>query len=145
MNNKAVLFFLLLTAFAATASAQRIKPADLNTLRQKEDSLKLFADSMINADQAGRRFLNDSLFVRGLVRALRVPNSFYYPFDSLQPVSRLYAPDSSFRIFTWQLKKDEYFYLQKGAIQVKTKDGSLKLFPLFDASMFTAKPDDSVR
>jgi hypothetical protein len=36
-------------------------------------------------------------------------------------------------------------YLQKGAIQMKTADGSLKLFPLFDASMFTAKPTDSVR
>ena len=28
---------------------------------------------------------------------------------------------------------------------MRTSDGSLKLFPLFDASMFTAKPNDSVR
>ncbi|HEX6180659.1 MAG TPA: hypothetical protein VFZ47_05395, partial [Chitinophagaceae bacterium] len=55
------------------------------------------------------------------------------------------SPDSTFRIFTWQLMKDEYVYLQKGAIQMKTADGSLKLFPLFDASMFSAKPADSVR
>ncbi len=142
---KAVFVLLLSLCFVLRASAQRLKPADAKMLRQKEDSLKAFADSMINADYAGRRFLNDSLFVRGFVRALRVPNSFYYPFDSLQSISRLYAPDSSFRLFTWQLKKDEYFYFQKGAIQVKTKDGSLKLYPLFDASMFTSKPDDSVR
>jgi hypothetical protein len=36
-------------------------------------------------------------------------------------------------------------YLQKGAIQLRTPDGSLKLFPLFDYSMYTAKPEDSVR
>jgi len=43
------------------------------------------------------------------------------------------------------MKKDEYVYLQKGAIQMNTPDGSLKLFPLFDYSMYTAKPQDSIR
>jgi hypothetical protein len=37
------------------------------------------------------------------------------------------------------------YYLQEGAIQMNQPDGSLRLFPLFDASMFTAKPLDSVR
>jgi hypothetical protein len=46
---------------------------------------------------------------------------------------------------TWQYKKDEHLYLQEGAIQVRQKDGSLKLFPLFDVSMFTTKPLDSMR
>lgn len=114
-------------------------------LRKMEDSLKVFSDEMINSYDASARFRADSLFVRGLVRALKVPYSFSYPFDSIQTVSRLYAPDSSFRIFTWQLKKDEYVYLQKGAIQMKTRDGSLKLYPLFDYSMFTSAPVDSVR
>ena len=58
---------------------------------------------------------------------------------------RLYAPDSSFRIFTWQLQRDESYYRQEGAIQMKTKDGSLKLFPLFDVSDYTSIPTDSVR
>jgi hypothetical protein len=60
-------------------------------------------------------------------------------------VSRLYAPDSSFRIFTWQIERDESYYHQEGAIQMKTKDGSLKLFPLFDVSDYTSTPTDSVR
>jgi len=100
---------------------------------------------MINAQEAPERFRADSNFVRGLVRALKVSNSFYYPFDSLRTISHLYAPDSTFRIFTWQLKKDEYVYLQKGAIQMNTPSGELKLFPLFDFSMYTGKPLDSVR
>jgi hypothetical protein len=107
--------------------------------------LKGYAFNIVNAETATKRFIADSAFIRLLVRALRQPNSFYYPFDSLQTISRLYAPDSSFRIFTWQFKRDNYMYLQEGAIQVNQPDGSLKLFPLFDASMFTDKPLDSVR
>jgi len=76
---------------------------------------------------------------------LKVRHSFNYPFDSLLTISRLCPPDSSFRIFTWQLKKDEHTFLQEGAIQMNQPDGSLKLFPLFDVSMFTGKPTDSVR
>jgi hypothetical protein len=125
--------------------AQSISSANRKFLIQKEDSLKILADSMINALDAAKRFRSDSQFVKTFVRALITKNSFYYPFDSLFTVSHLYAPDSSFRIFTWQLKKDEYLYYQKGAIQMRTPDGVLKLYPLFDASMFTAKPLDSVR
>lgn len=134
--------FLLAFCIAAMHSgySQPIKQ-----LRGQEETLKVFADSMINAFFVQDRFRADSNFIRGLVRALKTKNSFYYPFDSLTTISRLYAPDSSFRIFTWQLKKDEYVYLQKGAIQINTKNGELKLFPLFDYSMFTAKPEDSVR
>lgn len=113
--------------------------------RRKEDSLKVFADQLVNAENPSDRLRSDSFFIRVLVRALKAKNSFYYPFDSLFSISRLYAPDSSFRIFTWQYKKDEYLYLQEGAIQMNQPDGSLKLFPLFDVSMFTAKPNDSAR
>ncbi|MBZ5856234.1 hypothetical protein [Flavihumibacter profundi] len=143
---KTIIFLALLFAMPVLVSAQgKISVNNLKELRKKEDSLKIYADSMINAGSAGKRFLNDSIFVRSFIRALKVPYSFEYGFDSISSVSRLYAPDSSFKIFTWQLKKDEYFYYQKGAIQMRTKDGSLKLYPLFDASMFTRKPLDSIR
>lgn len=136
---------LAITFLSAVCYGQDISKSDLRQLAKKEDSLKVYADSMINAERAGKRFLSDSQFVKTFVRALKIKNSFSYRFDSLETVSRIYPQDSSFRIFTWQLKKDEYMYYQKGAIQMKTPDGSLKLYPLFDASMFTAKPNDSVR
>ena len=126
------------------ATAQRLSSADSKELRKKEDSLKKLSTNMVFSENVADRFRSDSVFTRTFVRALKVKNAFYYPFDSLN-VSKLYAPDSTFRIFTWQLKKDEYIYLQKGAIQMNTPDGSLKLFPLFDYSMFTTKPVDSVR
>ena len=145
--NKSLFFLLSFVCSLATftAGAQKISLADRKLLAKKEDSLAVYADSMINAEMAGKRFLSDSQFVKTFVRTLKINNSFSYRFDSLPTISKLYPPDSSFRIFTWQLKKDDYMYYQKGAIQMKTQDGSLKLYPLFDASMFTGKPLDSVR
>jgi hypothetical protein len=145
-NMKKLIFIAVLAFGSVQLNAQHtFSEIELKQLQSREDSLRIQADSMINALSPGKRFLSDSFFVRTLVRALRIPHSFHYSFDSLQTISRLYAPDSSFRIFTWQLKKDEYFYYQKGAIQLRTNDGSLRLYPLFDASMFTSNPLDSVR
>ncbi|HEU0064909.1 MAG TPA: hypothetical protein VFQ58_07750, partial [Flavisolibacter sp.] len=76
---------------------------------------------------------------------LQVKNSFYYPFDSVQGVSKLFAPDSTFKIFTWEVALNEYYSRQRGAIQYLTKDGSLKLIPLRDFSEFTENAMDSVR
>lgn len=123
--------------------AQEISSANEKILAQKEDSLKRWSADMVFAEEAADRFRADSHFVRTLVRALKVKNSFYYPFDSLN-ISRLYSPDSAFRIFTWQLKKDEYVYHQKGAIQMNTPDGSLKLIPLYDRSMFMRDPTKTI-
>lgn len=139
-----VILMAVMLGFVIT-EAQSISSSDTKQLATKEDSMKIMADSMINGVNTAKRFRSDSIFVRMLVRALQHRNSFSYRFDSVKTVSKLYAPDSSFRIFTWQLKKDDYMYMQKGAIQVKTTDGTLKLLPLFDASMFTNKPLDSVR
>jgi len=123
---------------------QSILPADKKNLRQKEDTLKKLAKDLIVDSLQERRMRSDSSFIRALVRSLQVKNSFFYPFDSVKGISKLYAPDSSFRIFTWNLSYDEYYSRQRGAIQMKTKDGS-KLIPLRDVSEFTADPMDSVR
>ena len=137
-----IVLLLAVSAAAPVFSQHRI---ELKTFSRHQDSLKIYADSMINAENAGTRFRADSQFVKTFVRTLKLKNSFYYPFDSLLTVSKLYPADSSFRIITWQLKKDDYMYFQDGAIQMNTPDGSLKLYHLFDASMFTGRPLDSVR
>jgi hypothetical protein len=140
-----LLSLLLIACFGGHPSVHQASPVTQAIFRQREDSMKNFAFDIVNAESPEGRFRADSQFIRSLVRTLKQPYSFNYPFDSLQTISRLYAPDSSFRIFTWQFKKDDLMYLQEGAIQMKQPDGSLKLFPLFDASMFTSKPLDSVR
>jgi hypothetical protein len=127
------------------SSAQMLTKTNFSKLKRSEDTLKHYSNSMIRDMDASRRFAADSSFIRNLVRLLKTPHSFYYPFDSLETVSRIYAPDSTFRIFSWQFTKDENTFRQRGAIQMRTEDGSLKLYPLIDMSDFTSAPQDSVR
>jgi hypothetical protein len=117
----------------------------MKKLRAKEDTLVDFARYLVTDSTTADRMISDSFFTRLLVRTLRIKNSFNYPFDSLMGVSHLYAPDSAFRIFTWTIQFDDFYSRQKGAIQMRTKDGSLKLIPLRDYSEFTAGAEDSVR
>jgi len=139
-------FFAILFCFSIHFSfTQSIPATSLQQLRQIETSIKSYAKEMVHADEWFDRFRADSSFTRGLVKALQVPYSFYYAFDSIQNISKLYAPDSTFRILTWQVMKDLSYYRQRGAIQMRTANGSLRLFPLFDYSDFTKYPVDSVR
>ena len=142
MKKPLLLLFLFISV---AAHAQSISKADLKVLRMKEDTLKgLIKNVIVDSFTAGR-MRSDSQFVRTLVRSLQVKNSFYYPFDSIRGISKLYAPDSSFRIFSWSISFDDYYSRQRAAIQYKTADGSLKLVPLRDFSEFTAKATDSIR
>ena len=136
---------LLALFLLATAADAQIASADRKKLRVKEDSLSQWSEHMILDSMQADRMRADSNFTRGLVRALLIKNSFYYPFDSVLGISKLYAPDTSFRIFTWNLQYDDYYSRQRGAIQLRTADGSLKLIPLRDVSEFSANPEDSVR
>ena len=141
--------FLLIATLLLTASTSfsQITIADIKVLQKKEDSLKVIAKSFLTSAETADRMRQDSLFVKTLIRSLQVKNSFNYPFDSVKGVSHLYSPDSTFRIFTWQLnfENDYAFNRQRGAIQFKTPDGSLKLVPLTDYSEFAENPIDSAR
>ncbi len=136
----------ILAAIICTSSwGQKISNSDLKKLRAKEDTLKDYSFYLNTDTLTEDRMVSDSIFTKTLVRALQIKNSFYYPFDSVLGISHLYAPDTSFRIFTWNITYDDYYQRQRGAIQMRTTDGSLKLLPLRDFSEFTSKPEDSVR
>jgi hypothetical protein len=111
-------------------------------LRLKEDTLGILA-MMMNTDTMKEvRFATTQRMIPTLVRALQIRNSYFYKFERLKTVSIQYAPDSTFRIFTWQLfvNNDEYRYY--GAIQMK--GSTLKLFPLVDRSFKITDPQQAV-
>ncbi|NBX11435.1 MAG: hypothetical protein EBR19_04380 [Chitinophagaceae bacterium] len=108
-----------------------LSPASIKKLEAHQDTLKEFAYYLNTDSLTEDRMIADSQFTRTLV--------------SVKGVAKLYAPDSSFRIITWNLQYDDYYCRQRGAIQMNTKNGALKLFPLRDASEFTDHPEDSVR
>jgi hypothetical protein len=138
-----ILAVVLLTTEAIYS--QKVSTADIKKLHQKEDSLKVLARDFIMDSLTAGRMRSDSQFVKTLIRSLQIKNSFYYPFDSVQGVAKVYAPDSTFRILSWNLSFDQYYSRQRAAIQFKTPDGSLKLVPLRDVSEFTENAIDSVR
>ncbi len=142
---KNIFLFCLAVLLGFSSQAQKQQPASVQLLTTLEENMRNYANDILNQDDMVDRFRADSFFTRALVQALKVPYSFSYRFDSLKNVSMLYAPDSSFRIITWQVMKDFTYYRQKGAIQFHTSNGSLKLIPLFDYSAFTETPVDSVR
>ncbi|MBL6875531.1 MAG: hypothetical protein ISR01_01960 [Chitinophagales bacterium] len=89
------------------------------------------------------QFKNDSIpfeerveiihdFIPRFVAILKEKNSFQFPFDRLASLVKVYAPDNSFRIFTWQLKEPLGTHRYYGAIQLNSKE--LKMLPLFDHS-----------
>ncbi len=127
--------FVLL--FSIDVSSQVISATDKKKLKIKEDSLQQIAKFMITDTLEAGRLLAYKDFVPTFIRALQIKNSFYYPFDSVLGISKLYAPDSSFRIFTWYVEIDDYRGWQRGFIQMKTTDGSLKGHRLFDDPEWT--------
>jgi hypothetical protein len=141
---KKLLLLTLLSALGLIGSAQHFSKTDLKYLQKKEDSLAVYSVKLLQGINDIDRFKADSTFTRIFVRALKTTNSFYYPFDSVQSISKLYAPDSSFRIYTWQMVVNDNMIRQHGAIQMKTPDGSLKLFPLIDKSDIMQDISDSV-
>lgn len=140
---KKLLLLSLFNILSLLVFAQRISQANLKLLQQKEDSAKIYSLKLIQGITATDRFNADSIFTKMFVRALLTKNSFYYPFDSLETISKLVSPDSSFRIFTWQMMVNENMVRQHGAIQMRTTDGSLKLFPLIDKSDITINLADT--
>lgn len=138
------LFVILICCSTKFCIGQHITVSDKKILQKKEDSLKIFANQILYGRNVNDRFVADSQFTRTFVRALQVKNSFYYPFDSLVSIAKVIPPDSSFKIFTWQLKINEDVVRQHGAIQMKTADGSLKLFPLIDKTDVIKNLQDTI-
>lgn len=112
--------------------------------------LRVYNDSLA---KLGKRFINDTddlqrktanyTFIRTLVSALKVPQSFNYAFDSVKAVSIINAPDNRFRIFSWHVMNQDGSYRFYGTIQINTGD-KLLMYPLEDYSPLIKNPEDSI-
>jgi hypothetical protein len=108
-----------------------------------QDSLKSLSFKIVNdQDELIRRNCTFT-FIKTLVSALKLPNSFAFPFDSVVSISIMRSPDNQFRIFTWHLRTDDGHYRYYGAIQ-KNDPNKLSLYPLFDNSAFIQNPQDTI-
>ncbi|ETZ21015.1 hypothetical protein [Pedobacter sp. V48] len=97
-----------------------------------QDTLIRLNNETFNATSNSERYTKNAAFIKTLVNSLKTQGSFLYPFDSLKKITILKSPDNSFRILSWYLPLDDGSYRFFGTIQMATKDGKLKMFPLID-------------
>jgi len=112
--------------------------------------LNLYQDTLINL---GNTFINSETdlvrknanyaFIKVLVSALKMPNSFLYGFDSVKSINVINSPDNRFRIFCWHILNNDGSYRFYGTVQMNT-GGKLKMYPLEDYSPLTKNPEDTV-
>jgi len=115
----------------------------LKQLHIYEDSLVDLGKKFINDDNDLERKNANYVFIKTLVSALKVPNSFLYPFDSVKSISILNSPDNRFRILSWHIVNEDGSYRFYGTIQINT-GGNLQMYPLEDYSPILKNPEDSV-
>jgi hypothetical protein len=136
------LLFLLSMCQPANAQLERLNDEGRAILKNYEDTLFILSYTVVNDSIPENRFASCQKLITTLVKALKIRNSFEYAFERMKSVSILYSPDSSFRIFTWQLYVDINEYRYYGAIQMNTPE--LKLYPLIDRSFEVKDPEHEV-
>jgi len=142
MKKQLLLFLLIITASAVFAQ-QNSENSRIRMLNQYQDSLVRLGKKMINNPNDLERKNANYAFIKTLVSALKINNSFLYHFDSLKTISIVNAPDNRFRIFSWYVLNNDGSYRFYGTIQMNS-DGPLQMFPLEDYSPLIKNPEDSV-
>ncbi len=139
---KYTLLLILFGLHLSLLGQGRFDSLSLEKMHGLESRLLAMGDSMISDSSETVRIRNAYLQIPVLLDILKTPGSFHYPFDSLRVISLTYAPDSSFRVFTWQFQLNSGRYRHLGAVQINSD--SLRLIPFFDASDFMQSPEDSI-
>jgi hypothetical protein len=138
-------FILFVVSFCFTAEAQRpLAENDNAQLLKLQDSLVSLGFDRVNKADEPERYNANYAFIRTLVNALKIPNSFSFGFDSLKTISIQPSPDGNFRIFSWYVLNNDGTYRYYGTIQMKTADGKLQMFPLTDYTSAIKSPADTV-
>ncbi len=135
---------VFLLCWVALPANVRAQPADFREIRRLQDSLVRLGHVMYNEPAEPERLKANFAFVKTLVSALKTPNSYSFPFDSLRMVSILRSADDRLRLFSWHIQLNDGSYLYYGTVQLHTPDGSLRLYPLLDKTFEIEKPEEAV-
>lgn len=140
---KIIILILALSSIGNTY-AQSITPHDLEKLQIMEDSMLVTVDSMYEAFLPESHIGYSERFIKQLVKALKIPNSYAFPFNKLkEKVNIIYPDDNSFRIFNWGVDYNELYRRYYGAVQMPQE--KLKLYGLADYSEKLGKgAEDSI-
>ena len=137
-------FVFVFMLFRGAAFSQGIAPQDMDKFHIMEDSMIITSDSMYDSFIPDDHIVYSERFVRQLVRALKIPNSYLYPFDKLKDkINIIYSDDNGFRIFNWAVVAGVLTKHYYGAIQMPGE--KLKLYGLHDYTEEVGKgAEDSI-
>jgi hypothetical protein len=129
----------LLCLYAVSLKSQTVlspTPDNHQAMRVYEDSLKQYSLAIAKAKTDVERVEHNKKLVSLFEKVLVQAPSVAYKFDSLRYVTRVEAPDKSFRIFTWDIEKTDGTYQYYGFIQLSPapEESACKLFMLTDKS-----------
>jgi len=86
-------------------------------LRTLEDSMRVIHSRVTGASTQPERLQANEQFMNLMDEALRIDRKMEYPFDSLQGISRLVAPDKRFRLLSWFVPHQDGTFSYYGLIQ----------------------------
>jgi len=133
--------FVFLSFFSQIKSQQ----GSIALFRNYEDScMRYFKELKATDDDDEKKSINEKIILE-FKWVLPIYGSFDYPFDSLSTIGRLYAPDKSFRVITWNIVFNDGSYKYFGFIQVPgSADKAGKLFQLIDRTEEVPNLENSV-
>jgi len=129
------LSFLCLISLGQRAKVKAGDSTYIDSIRNYEYQLEGLSYNIINSKDKVERITSCYYFIQTLKKALSVPNSFDYDFNSIKTVSAIRSEDERFRLFSWNLLLDSGKYMYFGAIQMNNED-SLELYGLYDSSEY---------
>jgi len=136
------LCFIIAFVSAASVMSVRAQGNELMKLSDYEDTLKVLGKLVLHGKHDFIKLDANEKMLSLFEEALKVNKSFSYRFDSLTSVSRLDAPDNSFRIFTWMLAKEDGSFEYFGFIHAKDgKKKGFKIHRLYDRSEEMETPE----
>jgi hypothetical protein len=130
-----IIFLSILCLISFHFNAQRstkLTPSQRGEILLIEKKMQRIGAQFLGDTSQESRLKGTRDFVKLLVEALKVENSFQYKFDSLPYLATVMPEDSNFRIFTFQVMLKDYTCRHYGAIQLNRKN--IKLIPLKDFS-----------
>jgi hypothetical protein len=142
--NKVLILWMITAAMPLLVGAQHSdESGNIKKLTMYQDSLNYLGKKFINDDTEMERMNANAEFIRTLVKALKIPQSFNFPFDSVKSITILKSPDNRFRILTWHIAFDDGSYRFYGTVQMNTGD-KLLMYPLEDYSPYIKNPEDTI-
>jgi hypothetical protein len=125
------LLFLILIPFYALAQEAYL-------LKEKE--LVVLLDSIRKVKGEEEKFLLSDAIALELELMLAEENSMQYPFDSLKLISKIVAPDKSWRMFNWHIEDDKKQHKYWAIIQYKHQN-KYRVVSLMDAAEDLKSPE----